>query len=442
MDKKEREQIYPSFERLFEKKISREKFLESLLPTSLGFLTTLWWIKSSTSLYERIHAPLEQLAVFKETDISAEEFLKNNKEILKKVKLGCSFSPEDFSLKMGQNSNGENSKDYSSVLQAFKIIVEDLKIRDVRLGIRWLETADEKGDFDPKRFSLKYKPYLDYCIEKGINICLNVGPIKVFRYPEDFVPDYVLNKLSSKLAKGSLIKPDMEIADRAASYLDEVLFYISSSYDSEELKKFVIIQPENEPFNPAGENRWIMSEEYLLEIIGRINHYFPQSHILLNSANYNDLRKISNLYKEAISQNPKIKGRLISGINFYFRKPSRPNLPVIGELDPVTMAGLEGKRSFEENIKFSQDKNFGYKIEVTELQSEPWETEKAPGNSAHLFFYSLKRSFDNLIDPQSQRSILRIWGIEELVGKIINRKLSSEHLEIIRSIIGINSFDG
>lgn len=81
------------------------------------------------------------------------------------ITLGCSFSPE-YCEQIG----------IEEPLESLKFVHSKLHIKDIRFGLRWnrIDSGNE--------LSLSYyKKYLDFLLSKDINLCLNIGPIKVFR---------------------------------------------------------------------------------------------------------------------------------------------------------------------------------------------------------------------------------------------------------------------
>lgn len=420
----------------FERKlITRRKFM-TLTKDTATLLVAGIALKESGNIYQALLSPFEQIDTMRDADTSVENFIKENEKLLRKTKVGCSFSPEHFNY-VDDIEGISTVVDQKKALSALGIIVGELGIKDVRLGIRWsrvVDQSDKDKGFDPKLFDSEYKPYIDYCIQNNVNICLNVGPIKTFRWPEEYVPQSVL--VHGKPEKGSLIAYKSVMAQRGITYLDSLLSHITQIYSPYELQRFKIIQPDNEPFHSAGENGWTMSGEYLAQTIETIDKYFPHASILLNSAGEKDLAQIYAFYSE-LAKNPKMIGRLIAGIDFYFKKPDTPTLPLFGKVDPITWNALLGKTTFGEYIgKF---RNMGVAVEDTEIQAEPWGSETSPGNSSQDFFYAIKRCLDHLIDQRAQKSILRVWGVEELVLSKMSGSATGEHKKILQAISEINS---
>ncbi|OGH39269.1 MAG: hypothetical protein A2905_00195 [Candidatus Levybacteria bacterium RIFCSPLOWO2_01_FULL_36_10] len=374
---------------------------------------------SKIPLIKRYNHIFCQAETWKNAKFLNGDFFYKYREELKKIRAGCSFAPEEFDKEQ-------------EALAALRFIVEQLKIKNIRLGIRWKKAVGQSGKTDTSF----YDPYIAYCIKKEVNICLNVGPIKTFRWPEDHVPDQILKKLNATPGKGSIIKKDSHLAQEAVSYLYELLSLLTQKYKKEDLAKIRIIQPENEAFNSFGEHRWIMSEEYLMELVKIIHKFFPHVSILLNSAGYWDLGKISGFYERILMKNPKFKDKLISGFDYYYLFPPFSSIPLIGKLDLISINKIFTGDDCALNIKKSREA--GFKIEITEVQMEPWGKFVSPGASARELRFVLLRCINNILDPEGN-SVVRLWGIELLVKKILSNRLTAEEKEIVNIIKKINS---
>src|SRR5690606_37384364 len=111
-------------------------------------------------------------------------------------------------------------------LSVLQVLIHDLGMSDIRLGVKWNKAVDKKGNFD---FSY-YQPYLDYCLSNNVSVCLNVGPIKTFGWPEEYIPQ----KLVGAVESNSYIKPDSAIALNALEYLQNLLEHIKKSYSKKQ----------------------------------------------------------------------------------------------------------------------------------------------------------------------------------------------------------------
>ncbi|NLE31055.1 hypothetical protein GX618_02145, partial [Candidatus Dojkabacteria bacterium] len=117
------------------------------------------------------------------------------------IVLGTSFSPE-YAKSLG----------CENPLKLLKIINKELGIKDIRLGLRWnVVERDKKISLD------YYDKYLKYLFKNDCKVCLNIGPIKIFRWPEEHIPRQISVK------KGEYITPDMDIAKYSYQYFEKLL---------------------------------------------------------------------------------------------------------------------------------------------------------------------------------------------------------------------------
>lgn len=352
-----------------------------------------------------------------------DSFFLRNGEKLKDIKIGASFSPEMFGLSIG-NFNKETSKVEKS-LQSLKYIVEELNIKDIRFGMRWNNSVDENGNFNMSF----YKVYLDYLSKTDVKICINTG-IKVFQWPETHVPSVILNKLDDLPSQKAVIHQDSELARKSSAHVNRVLRYIKNNYPN--LVK--TIQHENEPFDSFGKDEWTIDKEYLKKEILESLDVFPKTDILLNFGLLFNQELVSDTISDLIKSNPKLKNKFISGADYYPFIPSVPNLKYLGRLDSISFSKILSKDYYGKN---KQDaKKIGYKLEITEGQMEQWGKLTHPGNSARAFRFMIKRCTDNIL---RDGGVIRVWGIEFLTLKVIDKKINKEHLGIIDLIKRINS---
>jgi len=333
------------------------------------------------------------------------------------IEIGCSFSPEEMEMKIG---SGQKS------LDALKIIVEKFGIQEIRLGMRW------GSDFE------YYKPFLDYCFNSDVNLCLNIGPIKVFRWPEEHVPKNVLEKLSKIPEKEAQIEKDMEIAQEAYSHLDELLEYLQKNYSKRNLDKIRTIQIENECFNPFGQFKWTFGQAYLIGLMKKINRILPNAGFMLSSSACKDTKKISSVFKEFQKQNPKFTNDLAFGINYYYKTPFNQKWPLINKLDNIVQSNL-----FLNLCAWTRKeaKKQNYRIEISEAQAEGWGPNiQGPGKLSKEFQFMLIRCTKEILNLQDdEKSIIRIWGIENFAKDYLNGTLDKEQEQILRTVKTINN---
>ncbi|OIP57418.1 MAG: hypothetical protein COX79_00355 [Candidatus Levybacteria bacterium CG_4_10_14_0_2_um_filter_36_16] len=407
--------------RILNTKLSRRKLLTGSALTTGGVFAAAAGIERS-----RWTAVIDQWSDWKNSDKSNEKFLTENRNKLKNLKLGCSFSPEEFGINP-QNIGPDKISEYENVFKALDVIIDDLGITDIRFGIRWSNAVDSKGNFN---FSF-YKPFVDHCLEKGANICLNIGPLKTFRYPEEHPPQSVLQNVSSVPSRGQRITPDMDIAKEGVLQMMEQLEYVKNNYDG----KIGAFQSDNEPNQSSGQFGWVMGSNYMISNIELIHAAFPNSQILVNAANPDNIGKIATMFKKIIISGQIETDKLIFGYDYYYKKPKLSDDPIIRWIDPITRARLAGNEDLKKNRQDA--KKYGYKIEVTEGQAEAWKPYFSPGSSAREFRFMLLRCMNEVLD-MSKQSLLRIWGAENVALNIINGDLTDDHNNIIELIKKIN----
>jgi len=105
-------------------------------------------------------------------------------------------------------------------------------------------------------------------------------------------------------------------------------------------------------------------------------------------------------------------------------------LPLPRKTDPIKYGNplnMSIKRLHRER------KRFGFGLEISEAQFEPWGIVKSPGNSVEDFEYLLKNC--NTFFPKDYPyKLVRLWGSEELAIKILNKNTSEVHDKLIQSI--------
>lgn len=408
------------------------------------------------SLSQGLQAISEQKKHFEEGKMPSEEFLEKNKEELENIVFGGSFSPEKMEEILREkdgaglvklNLKKEPHYYQNRSLEALKIIVEKFNIHDIRLGIRW-ENVDKDGTYD---FNY-YQDYLDYllkseyCKRHIVRVCLNVGPIKVFRWKEEHVPEHRLKKLTVIPDKRSKITSECELAAAGLEHLDKLLSYLTGKdengnivkeqkYTEEELSR-IDAQANNEGFNPFGENEWIMSSEFEKNCLKKIHAYLPDAKLLVNSAGVLQMAKIRKLFNELINEDESFKGKLKMGINYYYALPPFSQLPIIRNIDGITVSKFFGKNLAAENIEASRKD--GFDIEGTEAQGEEWEEAKTPGNSLYEFQGMVIRFKRTMLD-QTKQSVIRYWGLEQKAKEYMYHELNDEHKGIIRVMSTVNN---
>ncbi|MGE5042036.1 MAG: hypothetical protein ACM3IJ_03975 [Candidatus Levyibacteriota bacterium] len=411
--------------RLLSRKLSRRRLLGEVAAAITGGAVIAAGIE-----HDRIEAPLNQWVDWKNAEDSNDTFLERNQKRLKNLTLGCSFAPEELGF-TPQDIGPEAAEKYENVKQAMDILIDDLGITEFRFGVRWANAVktDPKTGIDHFDFSF-YKPFVDYLIQKGANVCLNIGPIKTFRDPEEHVPKKELQNVFLP-GRGQRVTSDMVIAKKGVAQLMEQLDYVADNYPGQ----ISAFQPDNEPEQSTGQFGWVMDKNYLMSNIELIHTQFPDAQILVNASDPDNVGPISSMFKKLITAYPSMRDHLVLGYDYYYKKPKLSDKPVIGYLDPITRAQMKGNQSLRDNKKDA--KRYGYAIEVTEGQFEKWGPYVSPGNDIHEFRFMLERCMDEVLD-MNRPSLLRLWGVESLAWNIMHGGLTEDRKQIIDLIKRIN----
>jgi hypothetical protein len=301
-----------------------------------------------------------------------------------------------------------------------------MNIKNIRFGIRWNKVCHKENEFD---FSY-YHPWIEELNKRKMKICLNIGPIKTFRYPEDHVPSFVLKKLAKNLPnKNEFITENSLIAKEGMKYLTRLLKYLKKTYEED---TFDVFQPENEPTTTFGTHEWKMSREYLNQIIDLIHKYYPDKGIMINSHVTPDnsdplmttFEKTNEFVLKLREKYPQKK--LIVGFNYYIQHPEAELIPNFlykeKEVDNfekqmdtyAVLKKIKGEKFIKDSLNKLKEKNID--IEISELQLEPWGKYTAPGNDVYLFHQVMLRA-GKLVD----RGVMRIWGVEHLMVGLPNK---------------------
>ncbi len=438
----------------------RDFFWNFVKPTVIAAAGLAVLYRLRNPLLSSIPAWTLQSETWNQLGDSNEAFILENAEVLKNVDIGCSFSPDEWEGKL-KNANfddrNESEKQNMDIRiaylrhgkKAIDVMVDELKMKEIRFGVRW-DTADDKdqnaGKFSASEFEKNYGAYLDYLLSKNVNVCLNFGPVKTFRWPEQHVTQEVITNTGDAPEKGGTVNDGTTFAKVAEDYTNDLLTYIQKKYTTEQLARITGIQAENEPFSHFGERKWAIGSDFLKKIILIGLNYFPNATVLVNTPgnsqgvweaviDRSNIVQIYDLFEELIQERPQLKNKLVFGFDYYHLTPSSPNIN--GEnIDAVTAQQVQYGTDIFEEIK-SRAKNLGFKIEITEAQAEEWGDFKEPGNSINEFKFMLKRCFE-VIDT-SDKSVIRLWGIEPMLERLMIGQSSSEAKEIIDLVTKINN---
>jgi hypothetical protein len=367
----------------------------------------------------------------REARLAPEAFLAVYEQRLRsrRISIGCSFAPEQFGAAPGQAAAND------AALEALKVAVEQVQIGDVRLGLRWNHLCP-----DGEAFSDFYAPYLEYCLGSPHvrDVCLDIGPIKTFRWPEVHVPEAVLAGCSQTPAPGAVIDAGTELAERSFMHAQRTLDYLDAEFCGSRSRLAFCF---NEPFHPFGPQRWTMSEGYLEQLVLLVRRStFADASFVVSSSEGTDLTRIADLFERLLGTDPSLRGRLVSGYNYYPFTPPPLDLPVVGEqLAALRRWWYAPRRGAAANR--ARARSTGYRIEVSEAQCEPWGTEQRAGNSLALYQHVLAECIDHILEPQQAESVIRMWGIEHQLRRAAAAS-GAENRAILELTRAINSLGG
>ena len=376
---------------------------------------------------------LEQKKFYQDAKLSNQDFLQKFPE-LKNLELATSWSNEEY-LNLVQDSVGaglDPALPLDKVLDGLKFIVEELGIKNIRLRLTWQDLELENGNLQIKEID---KKVFEYLFSQKVRICLNIGPIKCFRYPEMHLPQRVFALEDTPKEKEHFLSEESLIAKESLVYLKNLCKLIRSNFDEVKFDKYVkMIQLDNEPKSRFGLHKWLLSDEYMVKTFLIAEKFFPKQKYLINSPfiPYDwtellepDLQHCLNLVKKLPQT---IQNKIILGINFYNFVPNIPKLPFFN-IHPDNYSAFEAM--FGSLQKTLRDLPFVY--EVTESQFEDWGDKypfNLPGNSAEHLRYTLLRHARKLL-PANRGKKLRVslWGIERF---LVKQKDNGEIIDLIK----------
>lgn len=324
------------------------------------------------------------------------------------LEFGVSFNPE----------HSEIHKNNHEPLSILNFIVQDLKIRDIRLAFRW--SLLDKGEFSFEY----YKPYLDYCVQNDVSLTLNLGPIKTMRWPEEHIPEAFRRLVDHK----QTIDLEHPIAFHALNHLRELCKYLSTNY-SEHLDLFKTIQCNNEFQNRFGVYKFLISHSFEVECINIVKEFFPDSKILINSCALLNITEIINITNEIKNS------EFVLGVNYYYKVGGQNKIPIINKFDGLFLSKVP---FITPKILRKLALKYNFEVEVSELQGEPWLPDApSPGNSYKEFLFELLRI--KLVKPDNQNKLLcRYWGAEDIVSRTISGRGTEDNEQILNLVKLIN----
>jgi len=209
---------------LSEQQLTRRAFLEGAV--QFGYKTVMVWATCKTAIpilnsVDSVRRTIvDKENAWRKAGLKESEFLEKYEQQLRQVSFGCSFSPEYWE----EVSEGTDPREIIPVLN-------NLSINHVRFGIRWNQVERKRGEVDLSY----YGPILHSFIANGISVTLNIGPIKSFRWPEEYPPDYLVSS-GNIPQKGARVTSESVLSQEAQDYTNRLC---------EELKRTLSYRREN-----------------------------------------------------------------------------------------------------------------------------------------------------------------------------------------------------
>lgn len=233
----------------------------------------------------------------------------------------------------------------------------------VRLGAYWNQIELKPGQYD---FS-KLDRQIAQAAKDKVKVVLTVG-MKAPRWPEFFIPDWVLEKTSFSF--GQDVSQNSFLRSRVLKFIETIVNRYKDN------PAIAVWQVENEPSTRIGPGRWWIGKDFVADEVWLVRALDPrQRPILLTVAVYPN--KFLYFSQILFSSNDRVRVSLalcdILGINVY---------PTIGQnflgFDlQIRSTKDERARYFKPILELAKKKN--KKVWATEVQAEPWE----PGQLVH-----------------------------------------------------------
>jgi hypothetical protein len=184
-----------------------------------------------------------------------------------------------------------------------------------------------------------------------------------------------------------------------------------------------------------------MGEDYLVGLMRLVDQsgHFPQAGYVLNSSEGRDLDRIARFFERLLRARPQLSGRLTSGYDRYPFIPRPRRATSVGDLVSRAHRALRPWAEARKNIRRASRSSYGYRIEVTEAQAEPWGTERSPGNSLPHFQHVLAECIHEILNPDQDESVIRMWGIEYQLAQVLQGNGRAPAREILRLVGEINA---
>jgi hypothetical protein len=354
-----------------------------------------------------------------QSQVSRKTFEQDNAELLARVQYGTTFIPESYG----------STTDPARALAGLTFLDTELHIKHIRFGIRWNTMQPTSTELS----TVLYKPLLQYCFDHGISVTLSLGPIKSPGWPEQYVPQWVLDSLPSIPAKNAVITEGAPLATAAQSWLVQLLDYTEKTWSSEQRQLITGVQVENEAYNAFGDYRWTMSDAYLQQLVNIVSERLPGRKIVFNSAGRFNLSQIQRFVRAQADPT-----RFVLGMDYYYVNDETRNIPFSQYFNGNSL-GWFGNGTVGGALRFARD--VGCSLEVTEDQAEPWGRAIAPGNTLQSLQYVTlqgRRFLPPNTEKQSWPRYINLWGLDRFAQIFLDHAETAQHIEMKQLISWIN----
>lgn len=291
-------------------------------------------------------------------------------------------------------------------LEVLRDLIHKVGITDFRIGIRWSDTQREHDTIN----LTNTLPLIQYALEQGCKLTICLGPIKSPRWPEEHIPDWVLNSINKSPMAFGRLKLSHDIVPFAQNYLRTLLDTLLPQIDSRYLSR-ITWQLENEGQNPFGGKKWIMSDEYLESVYRILAEYIPHSRVLINSNGRFQLHSIVRIINSSWFR--ELGFFPVIGLDYYYVSEWSNKYPIAKYFDWFNFPTRHSIPYYYHPKDLTRLVNTPFEFEITEAQFEPWHSAVGPGASQEHYNFLLQR-----IDTEcggingDEPLTVRLWGLE------------------------------
>jgi len=303
-------------------------------------------------------------------------------------------------------------KNDTEIKQALGVLSAYLNIKTIKLVLCWdkIELKDQTIGLD------KYINIINIAGKLGLNIYLELAITKKPK-SQDCIPEFIKQDLAkADLLPKNKIEPESTLAIRAFDYLERLCFEIRNKVDPKALEKINLIQIENLPFSKLNSNDLVSTQEYIQEAAHLICEYFKDINIGITSYGLDNLDQIIqtiellpyNLTIGVDTKNPykSDSKNIFSWLKKFTVKPTTPE----------DLKMLSKKYVFDINISCF---DMGYFLN----QSKEY--------SLDTQFKFMLLGSQQMLDLSKDTSIITLYGLEELIIKLLSQKETDQESVVI-----------